>query len=269
MAITISQNEFLVGDVLVQGLTDTAGAAEASIGEIKVAIVDGSFEFTIPSMVEGTYTLPISILDVDGTEIDVETFTITVAAESAPTEPEPTEPTPVENPTEEAAMSTEAQALIDLNKSTIQTFVPKYEVSRETDTAHVVVYPGSQTGFAPLTASAHSATSADEFKVMSDEALLANPSAGFTGGRGTGNDNDFGRYPYRALMTEVRGEFFPKLGDFDPKTTTQYPLGRTGDLLENATIPEGFTAKDSKGYATTTTRGGVDASPIPTSGFTF
>jgi hypothetical protein len=166
--------------------------------------------------------------------------------------------------------SKEAQALIDKNSSSIQTFIPRYDVkSVESDTDHVQVYPGVGIGFTPLSASAHSASKADEFKIMPDEALALNPAAGYTGGRGTGNPDNFGKYPVRALMTDVRGEFFPKLGDFDPKTPTQYPLGRTADILENSQYPVGFTGKDEKGYSTTSTRGGVDASPITTSGFTF
>ena len=301
--ITLSQTEFPTGDILIQGLTDAAGATDILVGENKIPVTDGAFEFTIPSMAVGSYNIPLTALDADGLAIEEEPFTITIVettpvdpatvTDPVPTDPVPVDPTPVVDPvptdptpttptvtdpvpvetTNEVnpmANSAQAQALVDLNQSTIQTYVPRYTVGHETDTSHVSIYPGSLTGFGPLSVSAHAATKADEFKIMSDAALAANPSAGFTGGRGTGNPAKFGRFPERALMTDVRGEFFPKAGDFNSKTLEQYPLGRTGDLLENQIIPVGFTQKDpATGYSTTTTRGGVNASPIPTSGFTF
>ena len=197
-------------------------------------------------------------------------FDVTAAPVVTPPEAPVTPPEAPVTPTEAPTMSDEAQALIDRNSSTIQTFIPKYNVkSVESDTDNIKVYPGVGIGFGPLSASANTAFKADEFKIMSAEALALNPSAGYTGGRGTGNPDNFGKYPFRALMTDVRGEFFPKLGDFDPATPTQYPLGRTADILEGASYPTGFTKKDENGYSTTTTRGGADASPITTSGFTF
>lgn len=260
--ITLSHVEFVPGDVLIQGLTDAESTVEAKIGEKIVPVNEGSFEFTIPAMVAGVYSLPIQLLDASGAQIENETFTITVNDVNGTTV--------ISNPEVAGIMSPEAQALVDLNKSTTQNFIQRYNVSHETDTTQVVVYPGSLTGFGPLSASAHSATKANEFKIMDEAALAANPSAGFTGGRGTGNPADFGRFPERALMKDVRAEFFPKAGDFDSKTLTQYPLGRTGDLLENQVVPVGFTQKDpTTGYSTTTTRGGVNASPIPSTGFTF
>ena len=294
MALTISNTTFPAGDIIISGITDAVGAVEASIGSSIVQIVEGSFEFNVPNMDKGTYNLTIDILDNSKKVIDSDSFEITITEPSTTTGTTGTTTgtttgstttgsttgtttgstttgtSTTTNTGGNMANSAAGQALVDKNSSSIQNFVPRYTPMVESDTKNIEVYPGSQTGFAPLSASAHSASKADEFKIMSDEALAANPSAGFTGGRGTGNPENFGRYPARALMQDVRGEFFPKLGDFDAKTLTQYPLGRTADLLENATIPVGFTEKDpTTGYSTKTIRGGANSSPIQTSGFTF
>lgn len=266
MAITFDKLEFIVGEpIVIDGITDNVNAVEISptAGEVFPIAADGSFSLSFASLPAAAYTLNLKLLDSTGAEleaIDVN-FTVVEAPVVAPVTP-PTEVTM-------STMTPEAEALIAKNSSTIQTFVPKYEVSRETNTDNVAVYPGSKIGFGPLSKSPNSVAKADEFKIMSDEALAANPSAGYTGGRGTGNPDNFGKFPFRALMTDLRGEFFPKGGDFNAKTPTQYPLGRTADILENAQYPEGFTQKDERGYSTSTTRGGVNASPIPTSGFTF
>ena len=268
--ITISQTEFPTGDILIQGLTDIAGATSVLVGENKAPVeTDGSFEFTIPGLGAGSYKVPVVILDQLDVKLENETFTINVV-DITPVDAAVVSDPVVLNVAGTTHVAPDAQALIDLNKSTVQTYVQRYQVGHETDTSHVAIYPGSQTGFVPLSASAHSASKADEFKIMDDAALAKNPSAGFTGGRGTGNPAKFGRFPERALMTDVRGEFFPKNGDFNANTLKPYPLGRTGDLLENQIIPVGFTQKDpATGYSTTTTRGGVNASPLPSSGFTF
>ena len=296
MATTFEPLSFVEGTpIVIAGLTDDATVAFISVTDEEfIPVTNGEFSIAMAGSVPvSTYNLNVSYFDADKViigEPEVVTFSVTAApvTPTTPTEPTtpttPTEPTTPTTPTEPTTPTTpttptepvtptiskEAQALIDKNSSSIQTFVPKYDVkSVESDTDHVQVYPGVGIGFTPLSASAHSASKADEFKIMPDEALALNPAAGYTGGRGTGNPDNFGKYPVRALMTDVRGEFFPKLGDFDPKTQTQYPLGRTADILENSQYPVGFTGKDEKGYSTTSTRGGVDASPITTSGFTF
>ena len=278
MATTFEPLSFVEGTpIVIAGLTDDATVAFISVtdGEF-IPVTNGEFSIAMAGSVPvSTYNLNVSYFDADKViigEPEVVTFSVTAAPVTPTTPTEPTTPTTPTTPTEPVTptISKEAQALIDKNSSSIQTFVPKYDVkSVESDTDHVQVYPGVGIGFTPLSASAHSASKADEFKIMPDEALALNPAAGYTGGRGTGNPDNFGKYPVRALMTDVRGEFFPKLGDFDPKTQTQYPLGRTADILENSQYPVGFTGKDEKGYSTTSTRGGVDASPITTSGFTF
>lgn len=284
MATTFEPLSFVEGTpIVIAGLTDDATVAFISVtdGEF-IPVTNGEFSIAMAGSVPAsTYNLNVSYFDADKViigEPEVVTFAVTAApvAPTTPTGPTaptgPVTPTTPTTPTEPVTpiISKEAQALIDKNSSSIQTFIPRYDVkSVESDTDHVQVYPGVGIGFTPLSASAHSASKADEFKIMSDEALALNPAAGYTGGRGTGNPDNFGKYPVRALMTDVRGEFFPKLGDFDPKTPTQYPLGRTADILENSQYPVGFTGKDEKGYSTTSTRGGADASPITTSGFTF
>ena len=280
MATTFEPLSFVEGSpIVISGLTDDATVAFISVtdGEF-IPVTNGEFSISIASAPAATYTLNVSYFDADQVIIGApEALVFEVTAPVAPTTPTEAPTTPTEAPTETPStpvdapvISDEAQALIDKNSSTIQTFVPRYDVnSVESDTDNVQVYPGVGIGFGPLSASANTAFKADEFKIMSDEVLAINPSAGYTGGRGTGNPDNFGKYPVRALMTDVRGEFFPKIGDFDPATTTQYPLGRTADILEGAEYPVGFTAKDENGYSTTTTRGGANASPISTSGFTF
>ena len=272
MATTFEPLSFIEGSpIVISGLTDDSTVAFVSVtdGEF-IPVVSGEFSITFANAPVATYTVNVSYFDADQViigEPEALVFEVTAAPAEPTPDPEPTEPT---EPTEAPAMSDEAQALIDRNSSTIQTYIPKYDVnSVESDTDNIEVYPGVGIGFGPLSASANTAFKADEFKIMSDAALALNPSAGYTGGRGTGNPDNFGKYPVRALMTDVRGEFFPKIGDFDPATPTQYPLGRTADILEGAAYPTGFTAKDENGYSTTTTRGGADASPITTSGFTF
>lgn len=268
MATTFEPLSFVEGSpIVIAGLTDDSAVAFISVtdGEF-IPVTNGEFSISFANVPVGTYTMNVSYFDADQVIIGTpEALVFDVTAAPVVTPPE----APV-TPPEAPAMSDEAQALIDRNSSTIQTFIPKYDVnSVESDTDNIKVYPGVGIGFGPLSASANTAFKADEFKIMSDEALALNPSAGYTGGRGTGNPDNFGKYPFRALMTDVRGEFFPKLGDFDPATPTQYPLGRTADILEGASYPTGFTGKDENGYSTTTTRGGADASPITTSGFTF
>lgn len=265
MATTFEPLSFVEGSpITISGLTDDSAVAFVSVtdGEF-IPVVNGEFSLTFANVPAATYTMNVSYFDADQVIIGTpEALVFEVTA--APVV------TPPEEPTEEPTMSSEAQALIDKNSSSIQTYIPKYDVnSVESDTDNIAVYPGVGIGFGPLSASANATFKADEFKIMSDEALALNPSAGYTGGRGTGNAPEFGKYPERALMTDVRGEFFPKIGDFDPSTPTQYPLGRTADLLEGTSYPTGFTDKDSNGYSTTTTRGGANASPMPTSGFTF
>ena len=283
MATTFEPLSFVEGSpIVIAGLTDDSTVAFISVtdGEF-IPVTNGEFSISFANVPVGTYTMNVSYFDADQVIIgtpEALVFDVTAAPVVAPPETPtetPTEApeTPTEapvTPTEAPVISDEAQALIDRNSSTIQTYIPKYDVnSVESDTDNIKVYPGVGIGFGPLSASANTTFKADEFKIMSDEALALNPSAGYTGGRGTGNPDNFGKYPFRALMTDVRGEFFPKLGDFDPATPTQYPLGRTADILEGASYPTGFTGKDENGYSTTTTRGGADASPITTSGFTF
>lgn len=267
MAITFDKLEFVVGEsIILNGFTDNVDAVAISpVDGESYPITDGNFTLNFPALEVGSYSLSLKLLDADSNELESTSATLTIVAAPEVSAEEPIEETPVVVP----EISAEAQALIDRNSSTIQNYIPRYEVSRETNTDDISIYPGSKIGFGPISKSPNSATGADEFKIMSDEALAANPSAGFTGGRGTGNPDDFGKFPYRALMKDVRGEFFPKGGDFDANSPTQYPLGRTADLLENAVNPIGFTTKDENGYSTSTTRGGVNASPIPTSGFTF
>lgn len=264
MAITFDKLKFVVGEsIILNGFTDNVDAVAISpVDGESYPIADGNFTLNFPALKVGSYSLSLKLLDADSKELESTSAALTIVAAGAE---EPIEGTPVVVP----EISAEAQALIDENSSTIQNYIPRYEVSIETNTDDISIYPGSKIGFGPISKSPNSATSADEFKIMSDEALAANPSAGFTGGRGTGNPDDFGKFPYRALMKDVRGEFFPKGGDFDANSPTQYPLGRTADLLENAVNPIGFTTKDKNGYSTSTTRGGVNASPLPTSGFTF
>lgn len=278
MATTFEPLSFVEGSpITISGLTDDSTVAFVSVtdGEF-IPVVNGEFSLTFANVPAATYTMNVSYFDADQVIIGTpEALVFEVTAAPVVTPPETPTEAPTEAPVEPTTPTTptassEAQALIDRNSSTIQTFVPRYDVnSVESDTDNVAVYPGVGIGFGPLSASANTAFKADEFKIMSDEALALNPSAGYTGGRGTGNAPEFGKYPERALMTDVRGEFFPKIGDFDPSTTTQYPLGRTADILEGTSYPTGFTDKDANGYSTTTTRGGADASPITTSGFTF
>lgn len=275
MATTFEPLSFVEGSpIVIAGLTDDSAVAFISVtdGEF-IPVTNGDFSISFANVPVGTYTMNVSYFDADQVIIgtpEALVFDVTAAPVVTPPEAPVTPPEAPVTPTEAPTMSDEAQALIDRNSSTIQTFIPKYNVkSVESDTDNIKVYPGVGIGFGPLSASANTAFKADEFKIMSDEALALNPSAGYTGGRGTGNPDNFGKYPFRALMTDVRGEFFPKLGDFDPATPTQYPLGRTADILEGASYPTGFTKKDENGYSTTTTRGGADASPITTSGFTF
>lgn len=272
MSITISKLNFDAGTPIgIQGLTDIEGAVAASIGDTKVSIDEtGAFEFALSAIeVAGSYSVAISILDKDSKTIGNEDITL-VITEVPEIVVDPVNLGPVV-PTDHPAKApiTDAQALID-SQSTGLTYISKLDgLGIPTDTDHIKAYPGSVTGFMPLTGEAHAGSSAHEFKIMPDEALAKNPSAGFTGGRGTGNPDNFGKFPYRALMHDTRGEFFSKEGDFDANTVTPYPLGRTADILENSNYPVGFTAKDAKGYSTTTTRGGVNASPFPTGGITF
>lgn len=275
--LTFDKLEFVVGlPIVLEGLTDNTDATKVSYidGDLIALNPDKSFALNLPELAVGSYSITLKLYDDTDTAVEEQVAVVKVI--EAPTEEpeapasEPSEPTaPTSTPSgAPMANSPEAQALID-NSTTIQTFIPKYEPMTETNTDSVDIYPGSKIGFGPLSKSPNAATKADEFKIMSDEALAANPSAGFTGGRGTGNPDNFGKFPYRALMTDVRGEFFPKAGDFNANSPTQYPLGRTADILENTTYPTGFTQKDSEGRSTGTTRGGVNASPIQTSGFTF
>ena len=269
MALTFDTLEFIAGEpIVLDGITDNIDAKFVSPidGENFPVNADGSFTINLTPLIAGTYSLNLKTLDTDLVELDAETLNINVINPAPITTPEVTPPT---EDTTMSIITPEAEALIAQNSSTIQTFIPKYEIGTETDTDNISVYPGSKLGFGPLSKSENSASKADEFKIMSDAALVQNPSAGYTGGRGTGNPDNFGKFPYRNLMTDLRGEFFPKNGDFDANSETQYPLGRTADILENAVYPEGFTQKDANGYSTTTTRGGADASPIPTTGFTF
>ena len=261
MALSFAGLEFVAGEPFVlAGTTDDTNVAyiETATGEKLPVETDGSFALNFPAVNAGTYAIVLKTLDDTQAEIGSENVTITVVAAPVTT----SEEAPVAN-------TPEAEALIAQNSSSVQTYIPRYEVSRETDTTNVNVYPGSKIGFGPIQASPNSATSAAEFKIMSDEALAKNPSAGYTGGRDTGNPDNFGKFPYRALMTDLRGELFPKFGDFNSETATQYPLGRTADILENTNYPVGFTQKDENGYSTSTTRGGANASALPTSGFTF
>ena len=281
-----------IGDVKVA--IDASGSFEFSLGEVTTA---GSYPLTISILAEDSSVIGNESLDLVISEVVAPTEptpteptpveptpteptpteptpveptpTEPTPVEPTPTEPTPTEPTPVIPPQEVTTMSTEAQNLID-NQSNGLTYISRIDgLGTPSDTDNVKVYPGVGIGFTPLSASAHSASSANEFKIMPDDVLAHIPAAGYTGGRGTGNPEDFGKYPVRGLMKDTRGEFFSKDGDFDPTTVTQYPLGRTADILENSNYPVGFTTKDAKGYSTSTTRGGVDASPFPTGGITF
>ena len=272
MSITISNLNFVAGNPIgIQGLTDIAGATYAAIGETKVSVDEtGAFEFALSAIeVAGSYSVSISILDESSKSIGGEDVTLVISEiPEVVVDPVNLGPyVPAEHPVQ--APITDGQALIDSQSGGL-TYISKLDgLGIPTDTDHIKPYPGSLTGFAPIKGEAHSGTTAHEFKLMPDDALAKNPSAGYTGGRGTGNPDDFGKYPYRGLMKDVRGEFFPKEGDFDANTSAPYPLGRTADILENAVYPTGFTVKDPQGYSTTTTRGGVDASPFPTGGITF
>ena len=260
MALTFAELEFAAGvPFVLTGITDDTNVAyvETATGEKLPVETDGSFALNFPAVSAGTYAIQLNLVDSSDAVIGTESVTITVTS------------IPVTATTTTVANTPEAEALIAQNSSSVQTYIPRYEVSSETDTSNIDVYPGSKIGFGPIQASPNYATSAAEFKIMSDAALAANPSAGYTGGRGTGNPDNFGKFPYRALMTDLRGELFPKSGDFNAETPTQYPLGRTADIIENTNYPVGFTQKDENGYSTSTTRGGANASALPTSGFTF
>lgn len=261
MALTFDILEFVAGEPFVlAGTTDTEDAAyiETASGEKLPVETDGSFALNFPAVGAGNYTFELKVLNSSDDILSTETVNIVITPAASGVD--------TSVPT---ANSPEAEALIASNGSTKQTYIPRYEPMVETDTDNIEVYPGSKIGFGPISNSPNAVTSADEFKIMPDAALAANPSAGYTGGRGTGNPDNFGKFPYRALMTDLRGELFPKAGNFNVDTQMQYPLGRTADIIENANHPVGFTEKDANGYSTSTSRGGVNASALPSSGFTF
>ena len=184
MATTFEPLSFVEGSpIVIAGLTDDSTVAFISVtdGEF-IPVTNGEFSISFANVPVGTYTMNVSYFDADQVIIgtpEALVFDVTAAPVVTPPEAPVTPPEAPVTPPEAPTMSDEAQALIDRNSSTIQNFIPRYDVhSVESDTDHVEVYPGVGIGFGPLSASANSTSKADEFKIMSDEALALNPSAG-------------------------------------------------------------------------------------------
>lgn len=224
MAITYDGLNFTQGEeVIVIGLVDSVGATAVAFNGKDYPITNGEFAINLgKTLAVGSYELPIKVV---GGEDDgmVLTNTITISA------PVTTATTPL----------TEEEVIASITKNdTIQDYIPDYQIGKESNTDNVEFYPGSTVGFKPL----------EHNDKVSAAELAIDPSAGYAK-----------KFPVRRLMVnEVRAEYFPYDGDFDPKTLTPFPLGRRADLLE-----------DGKNASEKTVRGGANSSPLPTTGFTF
>ncbi len=221
MAITYDGLSFAQGEeVIIVGLVDNVGATDVAFNGKNYPITNGEFTINLgKNLAVGTYELSISVV---GGEDDgtVLTNTLTITA-------------PV------VATMTEEEVIASVTKNdTIQDYIPDYQIGKESDTDNVEFYPGSTVGFKPL----------EHNDKVTPEQLAIDPSAGYAK-----------KFPVRRLMAnEIRAEYFPYDGDFDPKTITPFPLGRRADLLE-----------DGKNAPEKTVRGGANSSPLPTTGFTF
>lgn len=224
MAITYDGLNFTQGEeVIVIGLVDSVGATAVAFNGKDYPITNGEFAINLgKTLAVGSYELPIKVV---GGEDDgmVLTNTITISA------PVTTATTPL----------TEEEVIASITKNdTIQDYIPDYQIGKESNTDNVEFYPGSTVGFKPL----------EHNDKVSAAELAIDPSAGYAK-----------KFPVRRLMVnEVRAEYFPYDGDFDPKTLAPFPLGRRADLLE-----------DGKNAPEKTVRGGANSSPLPTTGFTF
>ena len=224
MAITYDGLNFTQGEeVIVIGLVDSVGATAVAFNGKDYPITNGEFAINLgKTLAVGSNELPIKVV---GGEDDgmVLTNTITISA------PVTTATTPL----------TEEEVIASITKNdTIQDYIPDYQIGKESNTDNVEFYPGSTVGFKPL----------EHNDKVSAAELAIDPSAGYAK-----------KFPVRRLMVnEVRAEYFPYDGDFDPKTLTPFPLGRRADLLE-----------DGKNAPEKTVRGGANSSPLPTTGFTF
>ena len=224
MAITYNGLSFTQGEeVIIIGLVDSVGATAVAFNGKDYPITNGEFAINLgKTLAVGSYELPITVVGGDDDGI-VLTNTLTITALVTPA----------------SAPLTEEEIIASITKNdTIQDYIPDYTVSKESDTDNVEFYPGSTVGFKPL----------EHNDKVSAEELAIDPSAGYVK-----------KFPVRRLMAnEVRAEYFPYDGDFDPKTITPFPLGRRADLLE-----------DGKNVPEKTIRGGANSSPLPTTGFTF
>ena len=225
MAITYENLTFTQGsEVILVGLVDNVDATAVVFDSNNYPLVNGEFTINLgTTLAVGSYALPLTIVGGadDGTTI---TETIVIEAPVAPIS---------------GTSLTEEEVIASITKNDqIQDYIPDYQIGKESNTDNVEFYPGSTVGFKPL----------EHNDEVTAEQLSIDPSAGYAK-----------KFPVRRLMTnEVRAEYFPYDGDFDPKTITPFPLGRRADLLE-----------DGKNSPEKTIRGGANSSPLPTTGFTF